>query len=168
MPAAARLLCLAALLAALAGAATAADRVAVSTDAEAVVAKQLLAAMTVMSGGSSDTAIAMEAPADLSTVNVSDVASRVIAAAVASYQTSVVYAASNRGLKPTRLKAFDRTHYYQLAKDPVGTLVSEVGREGDTAGGRAAVRATAAAAAPAAAAGELPRLRPQRQGLLPL
>ena len=125
MPAATRLLCLAALLAALAGAATA-DRVAVSTDADAAVAKQLLAAMTVLSGGSSDTAIAMEAPADLSQVNVSDVASRVIAAAVASYQTSVIYAASNRGLKPTRFKAYDRYHYYQLAKDPVGTLVSGV------------------------------------------
>ncbi|KAL4442067.1 hypothetical protein ABPG77_011328 [Micractinium sp. CCAP 211/92] len=43
--------------------------------------------------------------------------------AAASYETPIVYAETNRGLKPSRLQAYGRTHYYQLAERPIGTLV---------------------------------------------
>ncbi|KAL4427851.1 hypothetical protein ABPG75_001940 [Micractinium tetrahymenae] len=46
-----------------------------------------------------------------------------VPAAAASYQTPIVYAETNRGLKPSRLQAYGRTHYYQLAEHPIGTLV---------------------------------------------
>lgn len=34
--------------------------------------------------------------------------------AAASYQTPIVYAETNRGLKPSRLQAYGRTHYFQV------------------------------------------------------
>lgn len=34
--------------------------------------------------------------------------------AAASYETPIVYAETNRGLKPSRLQAYGRTHYYQV------------------------------------------------------
>lgn len=35
-------------------------------------------------------------------------------ATAASYQTPIIYAETNRGLKPSRLQAYGRTHYYQV------------------------------------------------------
>jgi hypothetical protein len=34
------------------------------------------------------------------------------------------YSGTDVGLKPQIFQAFDRTHYYQLAEDAVGTVVS--------------------------------------------
>ncbi|KAL4442061.1 hypothetical protein ABPG77_011322 [Micractinium sp. CCAP 211/92] len=39
------------------------------------------------------------------------------------HQTAVVWAASDRGLKPVRWSAFQRVHYYQIPDNPVGTIV---------------------------------------------
>lgn len=41
----------------------------------------------------------------------------------ANLAREIVYAPTNAGLKPQRLQTFDRTHYYQLASNPRGTLV---------------------------------------------
>lgn len=38
-------------------------------------------------------------------------------------QTAVVWAASNRGLRPIKWSAFSRVHYYQIPENPVGTVV---------------------------------------------
>lgn len=35
----------------------------------------------------------------------------------------IIYAPTNAGLKPQRLQTFGRTHYFQLADNPRGTLV---------------------------------------------
>lgn len=50
-------------------------------------------------------------------------APEVVQAAAAGYQTPIVDAETNRGLRPTRLAAHGLTHYFQQAKDPLGTLV---------------------------------------------
>lgn len=34
---------------------------------------------------------------------------------------------SNQGLKPTRLVTFGSTHYYQMAENPIGTVVGGLG-----------------------------------------
>lgn len=52
-----------------------------------------------------------------------DPALEVVQAAASSYETPIVDAETNRGLRPTRLQAYGKTHYFQLAQDPVGTLV---------------------------------------------
>lgn len=41
-----------------------------------------------------------------------------------SWRASVEHADSNKGLKPQRLEAFNRMHYFQLAEEAIGTLVS--------------------------------------------
>ncbi|KAL4448029.1 hypothetical protein ABPG75_005248 [Micractinium tetrahymenae] len=52
-----------------------------------------------------------------------DPAPDMVEAAAAGYELPIVDAQTNRGLRPTRLEAYGQTHYYQLAEDPVGTLV---------------------------------------------
>ncbi|KAL4427844.1 hypothetical protein ABPG75_001933 [Micractinium tetrahymenae] len=39
------------------------------------------------------------------------------------HQSSVIWAASNRDLRPVRWSAFKRVHYYQISENPVGTVV---------------------------------------------
>lgn len=41
----------------------------------------------------------------------------------AGLSTEIIYAPTNAGLKPQRLLTFGRTHYFQLADNPRGTLV---------------------------------------------
>lgn len=94
---------------------------------EGVVARQLLSAMLQVSaggaGGSSKSAVTVSsAPPGLAAVNVDSVATRLLAAAVATWQLSVVSADSNRGLRPTRLYAFGRWHYAQVPAQPQGTV----------------------------------------------
>ncbi|KAL4858389.1 hypothetical protein ACK3TF_001370 [Chlorella vulgaris] len=74
-------------------------------------------------GGSSNPAVTVSsAPAGLPAVNVDSVATRLLAAAVATWQLSVVSADSNQGLRPTRLFAFGRWHYAQVPAQPQGTV----------------------------------------------
>lgn len=40
------------------------------------------------------------------------------------WRASVLWAESNQGLRPRRLEAYGRTHYYQISEQAVGTLVS--------------------------------------------
>lgn len=91
---------------------------------EAAVAAQLLQAMVAASGGG-DGVIASAPPPNLDGVDVGSLASRLVAAAVAGFQTSVIYAQANRGLRPQRLLGGGRTHYYQMPQgSPRGTVVS--------------------------------------------
>ena len=62
--------------------------------------------------------------------------------ALAALWASVIDAETNRGLKPERLTTYGRTHYYQLAQDPIGTLVR--GSGGRAAGRHQRIAATAA------------------------
>lgn len=56
-------------------------------------------------------------------VDVGSIASKIIAAAVASWQTSVIKSPANVGLKPKRTWRFNRAHYYQIPDNPVGERI---------------------------------------------
>ncbi|KAI3428005.1 hypothetical protein D9Q98_006391 [Chlorella vulgaris] len=99
-----------------------------STDAEAAVATQLLSALTWASnelntGRADDFVAAYEAPVGAADVDVERIATKVIAASLATWQLGVIDSPTNRGMKPERFTMYNRTHYFQIPKDPIGTLV---------------------------------------------
>ena len=45
-----------------------------------------------------------------------------VAASATNYQTTILSAASNRGLRPQRITGFGLTHYFQIPVNPIGTI----------------------------------------------
>ncbi|KAL4424170.1 hypothetical protein ABPG75_001471 [Micractinium tetrahymenae] len=116
--------------------ASASSRVRTASAADAAVAAQLLKAFAAIADGTADRGlvVAAAAPANASSVSVAEVAGRVLAASLASWQLSVIDAPSNKGLLPKRFDMYGRDHYYQVPKDPVGTLVMFHGCNHDASG----------------------------------
>ncbi|KAL4447290.1 hypothetical protein ABPG77_007323 [Micractinium sp. CCAP 211/92] len=96
---------------------------------EAAVASQLIrgfesVADEILTGRENPIVFSAAAPIDnTSAVNVSDVQAKVFATAIATWQMGVWNAPSNRGLRASKFFFYDRYHYYQIPKRPIGTLV---------------------------------------------
>lgn len=96
---------------------------------EAAVAAQLIrgfesVADEILTGKENPIVFSAAAPIDNpSAVNVSDVQAKVFATAIATWQMGVWNAPSNRGLRASKFFFYDRYHYYQIPKRPIGTLV---------------------------------------------
>ncbi|EFN58232.1 hypothetical protein CHLNCDRAFT_57065 [Chlorella variabilis] len=77
---------------------------------------------------------AMAAPANLDSVNASDIQAKLFASAVVTWQLGVWDSPYNKGLIPKKMLFYDLVHYYQVPEKPIGTLVMFHGCYHDASG----------------------------------